>query len=79
MPRGPKPRPPRTDLSEILRNRDEKMEEAVLDNTFDVLNRMQDNVESKGKTRYDELTFMTAMEYVRKNKPNIVFLGLGLT
>lgn len=57
----------------------EKMEETVLDNTFDVLNRMQDNVESKGKTRYDELTFMTAMEYVRKNKPNIVFLGLGET
>jgi hypothetical protein len=57
----------------------ENMNENILDETFDMINRMQDNVAAKGKTRFDELTFLNAMEYVKMNKPRIVFIGLGET
>lgn len=36
-------------------------------------------VYSKGATRYDQLTFLTAREYVQQHKPRVVFLGLGET
>ena len=57
----------------------QNMDETVLDNVFEMLNTMQDNIASKGKTRFDELTFLNAMEYIKMNKPHIVFIGLGET
>lgn len=40
---------------------------------------VQDSVQEKTGTRYDELTFITAKEYIKKNQPRIVYLGLGET
>jgi hypothetical protein len=36
-------------------------------------------VETKGETRYDQLTFLTAREYIHKKQPKVVFIGLGET
>jgi predicted AlkP superfamily pyrophosphatase or phosphodiesterase len=36
-------------------------------------------VNEKSGTRYDQLTFLTAKEYLQKNKPKVLFLGLGET
>lgn len=33
----------------------------------------------KAATRYDELTFLTAKEYLQQHKPKVLFLGLGET
>lgn len=33
----------------------------------------------KGQTRYDQLTFLTAKEYVQQHKPRVVYIGLGET
>jgi Metalloenzyme superfamily len=38
-----------------------------------------DAVYQKEETRYDQLTFLTAKEYINQNKPRVVFLGLGET
>ena len=38
-----------------------------------------DAVNEKSATRFDELTFLTAKEYIRKHQPRVVFLGLGET
>lgn len=39
----------------------------------------QEAVHEKATTRYDELTFLTAKEYLRQHKPRVLFLGLGET
>lgn len=45
-----------------------------------LINKVQDEaVYNREATRHDELTFVTAKEYIRKNKPRIVFLGFGET
>jgi hypothetical protein len=40
---------------------------------------VENGVNEKTATRYDELTFVTAKEYIKKNEPRIVYLGLGET
>jgi arylsulfatase A-like enzyme len=45
-----------------------------------MINRVQtDAVTYKGGTRYDELTFLTAKEYVQQHKPRVVYIGFGET
>jgi len=44
-----------------------------------LINRVQDSVTHKEHTRYDELTFLSAMEYIKKNSPRVVFISLGET
>lgn len=34
---------------------------------------------NKGETRYDQLTFLTAKEYLQQHTPRVVFIGLGET
>ena len=36
-------------------------------------------VQTRGETRYDQLTFLTAKEYIQKQQPKVVYIGLGET
>jgi hypothetical protein len=46
----------------------------------EMINSVQINgVSERGATRYDQLTFLMAKEYVQKNHPKVVFIGLGET
>ena len=47
--------------------------------TTQIINSVQSGVNDKGHTRYDLLTFLSAKEYILKNHPKVVFLGLGET
>ncbi len=38
-----------------------------------------EGVYNKGGTRYDQLTFLAAQEYIQYHKPKVMFLGLGET
>ena len=49
------------------------------DTTNSLINKVQEGVTGKGKTRYDLLTYLSAQEYIRQHKPRVVFLGLGQT
>ena len=43
-------------------------------------NEVQDNaITNKEATRFDELTFITAKEYIQQHHPRVVYLGLGET
>ena len=45
-----------------------------------MINRVQDEiVREKKSTRYDELTFLSAKEYILANQPRVLLLGLGET
>ncbi len=45
-----------------------------------LINKVQEEaVYEKTATRYDELTFLTAKEYLREHRPRVLFLGLGET
>lgn len=45
-----------------------------------IINSIQtDAVNNKSETRYDQLTFLTAKEYISLHKPRVVLLGLGET
>ncbi len=46
----------------------------------EMINAVQaDGIIDKTDTRYDQLTFLTAKEYIQQHKPRVVFLGLGET
>jgi hypothetical protein len=46
----------------------------------DMINTVQDRVVAyKGETRYDQLTFLAAKEYLQQHRPRVVFIGLGQT
>ena len=49
--------------------------------TQKAFNKVQDEVagEEKTKTRLDQLTFVAAKDYILKNKPRVMLLGLGET
>ena len=49
------------------------------DSLATLINQVQNNVTHKGKTRYDGLTYINAMEYVRKHHPHVVLIGFGET
>jgi len=45
-----------------------------------LLNKVQDEaVYEKTDTRHDELTFLTAVEYIKRYQPKVIYLGLGET
>jgi Type I phosphodiesterase / nucleotide pyrophosphatase len=45
-----------------------------------LINKVQEEaIFDKTNTRHDQLTFLTAKEYIRSHQPKIVFLGLGET
>ena len=45
-----------------------------------LINKTEDEgVDEKTNTRYDQLTFLVAKEYIRKHQPRVVYLGLGET
>lgn len=45
-----------------------------------LINKVQNEaVNEKNATRQDQLTFLTAKEYIEKHRPRVVFLGLGET
>lgn len=45
-----------------------------------LINKVQEEgVYEKTATRYDELTFLTAKEFLREHRPRVLFLGLGET
>lgn len=39
----------------------------------------QEGINEKTSTRYDQLTFLVAKEYIKEHRPRVVFLGLGET
>ena len=46
---------------------------------YDLINQVQDSVQLKEGTRYDQLTFLHAKQYIQKNHPKVMLLGLGET
>ena len=46
---------------------------------FEKINEVQDSITIKEGTRYDLLTFLHAKEYIQKNHPKVMMLGLGET
>lgn len=57
----------------------QNMQDEDGDSVFGFINKVQDNVEQKSHTRYDQLTFLNAREYIEQHHPKIVFIGLGET
>lgn len=58
----------------------ENMEGELISERQAVINKVQtEGVYNKGGTRHDELTFLTAKEYIQQHKPKVMFLGLGET
>lgn len=49
------------------------------DTLFSEVNKTENVLVNKGHTRMDQLTFLNAMEYIKKNKPHVAFIGLGET
>jgi hypothetical protein len=43
------------------------------------ISEVQENVVNKTATRNDELTFLSAFQYIKQQKPKVFFLGLGET
>lgn len=58
----------------------EKMNDETISVKQTVISKVQtDAVYNKGGTRYDQLTFLTAKEYLQQHHPKVMFLGLGET
>jgi len=58
----------------------ENVNESDSSSAQSLINKVQsDAVYNKGGTRHDQLTFLTAKEYVQQHKPKVVFVGLGET
>ncbi|MBC7627010.1 alkaline phosphatase family protein [Ferruginibacter sp.] len=49
------------------------------DSTSTLINGVQQNVYNQGSTRHDLLTFECAKNYMQKNHPKVLYLGLGET
>jgi len=46
---------------------------------FQLINMVQEDVANKKHTRYDELTFISAREYIKQYHPKVAFIGMGET
>jgi predicted AlkP superfamily pyrophosphatase or phosphodiesterase len=44
-----------------------------------LVNTIQQKIVNKKTTRYDQLTYIAAREFIQQNRPRVVFLGLGET
>jgi Type I phosphodiesterase / nucleotide pyrophosphatase len=49
------------------------------DSTFQLINKVQENVSHKTHCRHDLLTFLNAQEYIEEHHPSVVFIGFGET
>lgn len=63
----------------ILNSGYEKMDVRDSSSEEAFLNSLQDSVAHKTNTRHDEITFLSAMDYLKHNKPRVLFVGLGET
>ncbi|HEX7904927.1 MAG TPA: sulfatase-like hydrolase/transferase [Chitinophagaceae bacterium] len=55
-------------------------DDLTLTPTQTLLNKVQDEaILDKKATRYDQLTFITAKEYIQHHQPRVVYIGLGET
>jgi Type I phosphodiesterase / nucleotide pyrophosphatase len=58
----------------------ENMNEMSMSSEQLMINKVQDDaIAIKTATRFDELTFLTAKEYINNNRPRVVYLGFGET
>lgn len=58
----------------------ENMGNANISNKQQLIDKVQaEAVYNKGGTRHDQLTFLTAKEYLQQHRPRVLFLGLGET
>ena len=58
----------------------ENMESESVSDRQVLINKVQSEaIYNKGGTRQDQLTFLTAKEYIQQHRPKIMFLGLGET
>jgi Metalloenzyme superfamily len=58
----------------------ENIDEGSASTNQALLNKVQtEAVYNKGGTRHDQLTFLTAKEYIQQHQPKVMFLGLGET
>lgn len=55
----------------------ETLEGADTNAVFAAINQLQDSIKDKCHTRYDELTYLGAKEYIRQNHPRVMLLALG--
>lgn len=56
-----------------------EMLDETVDSTNAIINKLQQNVANKSKTRYDLLTFASAREYIEQHHPKVTFIGFGET
>lgn len=49
------------------------------DSTAKYINQAQDNIQHKTHCRYDQLTFLSAKQYIETKHPKVVLIGLGET
>ena len=62
----------------LLNSGYEEIKDDSLSKTQQIINKVQNEaIVDKDATRHDALTFETAKEYLRKNQPKILYLGLG--
>jgi hypothetical protein len=46
-------------------------------NLCHLINTFQDGMKDKGNTRFDELTYLSAREYIQQHHPRVALIGLG--
>lgn len=64
----------------ILVNSGYENMDGIVSDRQQMINSVQaDAVYNKGSTRYDQLTFLTAKEYVQQHRPRVMYLALGET
>ena len=51
----------------------------INDTSFNILNSLQDSINDKSRTRFDELTFLYSRHYIDKYKPKMIYIGFGET
>ena len=65
--------------SNIPVNSGYEMLEEDTDSTNSLINGVQKNIEHKTHTRFDQLTYASAKNYIEQKHPKVVFIGLGET
>ncbi len=55
----------------------EALDGADTNSVFAAINRLQDSIRDKCATRYDEITYLGAKEYIRQKHPKVLLIALG--
>ena len=58
---------------------DDFFDDTATDSIHIAVNNLQNEVEEKERTRYDEFTFLHAKQYIKKNLPKLMMIGFGET